>query len=120
MKLYLDDDLASPFLARILRQAGYDVFLPVDAGLAGESDPVHFTFAIRHGRICLSRNYQDYEDLHDLILVAQGHHPGIFVVRRDNNPKRNMKHQDIVRALKKLESSGLPLGDHYHILNQWQ
>ena len=34
MRLYLDDDTAFPLLARLLRQAGHDVELPADAGLA--------------------------------------------------------------------------------------
>jgi hypothetical protein len=41
-------------------------------------------------------------------------------VRRDNNPKRNMRPHDIARALRKLEASGFKLADQYEILNHWQ
>src|SRR5712691_5280466 len=102
MRLYLDDDLAGPHLTQMLRNAGHDVLRPADVGLAGEDDVVHFTRAIREDRIMLSRNYRDYENLHDLILEARGHHPGILVIRRDDKSKRNMTRADIVRAIRNL------------------
>src|SRR5262245_51897856 len=111
MRLYLDDDIAGPVLTRLLRQAGHDVLLPADIGLAGAKDPAHLTRAIGEGRVTLSRNYKDFELLHLLIDKAQGHHPGILVVRRDDQVKRNMTPTDIVRALRNLEASGLPLPD---------
>lgn len=45
MKLYLDDDSASPLLAKLLGQAGHDVQSPADVGLSGEQ--TQFTFAMR-------------------------------------------------------------------------
>lgn len=120
MRLYLDDDVAAPFLTRLLRNAAHDVQIPADAGMAGKEDAVHLTHAIREGRVCLSRNYGDFENLHNLIKQAQGHHPGILVVRRDNNPKHNLFPRDVVRAIAKLLASGLPLADQYHILNPWK
>ena len=87
MNIYLDDSIASALLARLLRNAGHDVQLPADAGLAGEDDPVHLAHAIDEGRVCLSEDHDDFAKLHHLILRAQGHHPGICVVRRDNDPQ---------------------------------
>ena len=120
MRLYLDEDLASPVLARVLRNAGHDVQGPADAGLGGRWDPVQLTYAVRENRVLLTRNYCDFEDLHNLLQLAQGHHPGILVVRRDNDPRRNMAPRDIVRALRNLEAAGMPIADHYIILNAWQ
>lgn len=120
MRLYLDDCMASPVLARVLRTAGHDVQLPADAGMAGSADAVHLTHGIRENRTLLTRNYDDFLDLHLLIVEAHGHHPGILVVRRDNDPRRNMTPADIVRALRNLEAAGLPVADEYHILNAWQ
>ena len=40
MRLYLDDDMASALLARLLRDAGNDVQLPVETEMSGASDPV--------------------------------------------------------------------------------
>jgi predicted nuclease of predicted toxin-antitoxin system len=120
MKLYLDDNFADPVLARMLRNAGHDVQLPVDAGMARKKDPVHLAHAIREGRVCLTYNYGDFEDLHDLILQAQGHHPGIWVVGRDNHPKRDLGKPGIVRAIAKLRAAKVPIADEYIILNQWR
>lgn len=47
MRLYLDDDSAERTLIEILRRAGRDVQLPVDAALAGVQDAVHLTHALR-------------------------------------------------------------------------
>lgn len=120
MKLYLDDDSASGLLANLLRQARHNVQLPVEAGLAGEDDPVHLTHAIDEGRSLLSHNYRDFENLHNLIRKAQGHHPGILLVRKENNPKRDLSSRHIVRAIGKLLASGIPIGDQEIILNHWR
>jgi predicted nuclease of predicted toxin-antitoxin system len=120
MKLYLDDDLASPVLAKLLRNAGHDVQLPADLGMKGKADSVHLAHAVRDGRGCLTRNYFDFENLHDLVMAVQGHHPGIMIIRRDNDPKRNLKSQDIVQAIAKLLAAGVPIADQYIILNQWR
>ncbi len=120
MKLYLDDDMANPLLAQALRRAGHDVQLPLDAGMSGRPDPEHLTYAIRAGRVVLTRNYGDFERLHLLIMEAQGHHPGILLVRRNNDPRRNMKPHDIVRALRNLEASGQPIPDACLSLNKWR
>jgi hypothetical protein len=120
MRLYLDDDSAAPLLVKLLRNAGHDVEVPRDAGLSGAADPVHLTHAIKETRAILTRNYRDFEYLHNLIVAARGHHPGILVVREDNDPKRDMKPGDIVRALANLEAAGVPVADSYIILNHWR
>jgi hypothetical protein len=53
-------------------------------------------------------------------VIAQGHHPGIFVVRKDNNPKRDLNDAGIVRAIHKLLAAGVPIADQFHIPNQWR
>jgi hypothetical protein len=120
MRLYLDDDSASPLLARLLRLAGHDVQLPADVGMAGKDDAVHLTHAIDADRACLSQNYRDFENLHNLVIRSQGHHPGILIVRRDNDPTRDLKPRGIVRAITNLLAAGIPLRDQYIILNQWR
>jgi predicted nuclease of predicted toxin-antitoxin system len=120
MKIYLDEDGASPFLARLLRQAGHDAQLPADVGLKGKDDAVQLTHAVHTDRVCLTKNYCDFENLHNLIMAVQGHYPGILVVRQDNDPNRDLKPHGIVRAVGNLLASGLPIADSYHILNQWR
>lgn len=120
MRLYLDDDSARPLLAQLLRQAGHDVRTPTEVGLAGAADPIHLTQSIREQRVFLSRNYHDFEILHLLILEAQGHHPGILIVRRDDAKHRNLSPHDIARAMRNLQAAGIALADQYIILNAWQ
>jgi hypothetical protein len=120
MDLYLDDDSVDPLLIRLLRMAGHDVLIPAAIGLSGSPDPVHFQRAIRGGRALLSGNYADIEALHDLVIEAQGRHPGILIVRRDNNPKRDLSPRGIVSALANFLFAGVPVVDHYHVLNHWR
>lgn len=120
MRLYLDDNAADPLLAKLLRNAGHDVQLPGEVGMSGEVDRVHFSHAIQEDRVLLTLNYRDFEYLHLLIMHAQGHHPGVLVVRRDNDPKRDLTHGGIVRAIRNLLASGAPVRDNYIVLNHWR
>jgi predicted nuclease of predicted toxin-antitoxin system len=120
MRLYLDEDAASPLLAKLLRKAGHDTQLPTDVGQIGEEDPVQLKHAIKDDRALLSYNYRDFEMLHELIMQAQGHHPGILIVRRDNDPKRDLSAHGIVRAIRNLSAASVLLRDGFVILNQWR
>jgi hypothetical protein len=121
VRLYLDHDSVDPGLIRLLRHDGHDVEIPSDVGLAGHSDQVQLAHAIHGQRAILTRNYRDFEELHDLVVrAANGHHEGILVVRYDNNPRNNMSAGDIARAIRNLEKAGVPLGDSYYELNHWQ
>jgi hypothetical protein len=120
MNLYLDDDTASPLLARLLTQAGHDVQRPIDAGTAGRPDPFHLIHTITAARVLMTGNQDDFELLHDLVLRAGGHHPGILVICRDNNPKRDLTPRGVVVASRNLEASGISLRDQFVILNHWR
>lgn len=120
MMLYLDDDSASLLLAQLLGRAGHDVRRPVEVSMVGKDDSVHLAYAIGTGRILISHNHRDFENLHNLLMVAHGHHPGILLIRQDNNPKRDLKAPGIVRAIAKLEAAGVQLADHLYILNHWR
>ena len=120
MRLYLDEDSAAALLVRLLRSAGHDVQTPAEAGHPGKKDPVQLTHSIREARVFLTKNYCDFENLHNLILQAQGHHPGILVVREDQDPKRDLTPRGIVQAIANLLAAQIPLEDGYHVLNQWR
>ena len=53
-------------------------------------------------------------------MIAQGHHAGILIVRRDNDPHRDLKPRGMVRALRNLLAAGLTFPDQFHILNHWR
>jgi predicted nuclease of predicted toxin-antitoxin system len=120
MKVYLDDNLAAQLLATLLQKAGHDVVRPVDVGLAGASDARHLEHAIRHGLVALTRDRDDFRELHQLVLTAGGTHPGLLVVRYDNDPTRDMKPRHIVSAIRNLEQAGYDLTNQLEILNHWR
>lgn len=120
MKLYLDDDSASKLLLRLLEQEGHEVSLPKSSGLSGAKDAEHLRRAIREQAALLSHNYEDFELLHELLMEAHGHHAGILIVRKDNDPGRDLKPPGIVRAVRNLANSQIGLMDQYVILNQWR
>ena len=120
MKIYLDDNLAGQTLGALLIKAGHTVVQPAAGGLAGASDARHLEYAIRQGLTALTRDRDDFRELHDLVLTAGGAHPGILVVRYDNDPTRDMKPRHIVAAIAKLVRSGAPVVNQFIVLNQWR
>jgi predicted nuclease of predicted toxin-antitoxin system len=120
MRFYLDEDVASAHLEGVLANAGHDIEVPGTIGRLGASDVAQLTHSIRESRIVISRNHGDFEELHDLLMVAGGHHPGILVVRRENNPRRDLRPHDILRAIGRMEAASLVFEDHLHVVNQWR
>lgn len=119
MLLYLDDDIIDGVLVKLLRKAGHQALIPADAGLGGADDPVHLTHAVRGGWPLLSFNHDDFEQLHTLIGAAGGHHPGVLIVRKDND-RRDLKPAGMVVALSNFLATGNPIADQFVILNQYR
>ena len=120
MNIYLDDNLSDRALAALLIRAGHTVVRPADVGLTGETDIRHFDHAIRSQLVLLTSDRRDFHDLHRLVQGAGGMHPGLLIVRYDNDPKKDMKPQHIVRAIRKLEQAGVDPTGHFIILNHWR
>lgn len=59
-------------------------------------------------------------NLHNLVVQAKGHHSGVLIVRKHNDPTRDLKPAGVVRAIRNLEQAAVPLKDEYHILNHWR
>jgi len=120
MNLYLDDNINKGQLAARLRKAGHQVILPAAVGLAGSTDARHFLHALEQGLVLVTKDHEDFLVLHRIVQTCQGHHAGIFAVRADNDPKRDMRDADIVRAIFNLEQSGVAVANGFHILNHWR
>jgi predicted nuclease of predicted toxin-antitoxin system len=120
MKFLIDENLSSPRLASRLRAQGHDPVLASDVGLLSVTDARVLIFAIAQALPVLTRDSEDFEDLHDLVMAAVGHHAGILIVRFDNDPRHNLTDRGIATAMCKLESSGVPIRDRIHVLNQWR
>jgi hypothetical protein len=52
--------------------------------------------------------------------MRQGHHQGIFVVRQDNDPTRDMTAKGIVSAIRKLAAASAPVENEFVVLNHWR
>jgi len=120
MNLYIDEDAAQIALVNQLRAAGHDVQTPAEVDLLGKSDARQLRHSIATDRALLSYNDRDFRELHYLVTESGGHHAGILLVRRDNDPSRDLSLRGIRNAIEKLERSGLPLRDMLHILNAWR
>ena len=120
MRIYLDDDMAKAALAARLRKMNHHVVQPSSVGTSGVSDARHLLYAVQNSLVLLTKNHDDFEDLHALVQGAQGQHQGILVVRMDNDPSRDMKDHDVARAISNLENAALPIANEFHILNHWR
>lgn len=120
MNLYLDDDSADRRLAVMLANAGHRVTVPAEEQLSGASDAKPLIYAMRQSCILLTRNHDDFLDLHEVVQTARGTHPGILIVRLDHDPSRDMTRRQIVTAISRLESAGVPFANQVYILNHWR
>jgi predicted nuclease of predicted toxin-antitoxin system len=107
-------------LVTLLRKAGHQVTVPSDVGAAGVSDARHLLYALTNALLVLTKDHNDFEDLHLVVQASHGQHPGILAIRSDNDASRDMKDRDIVRAIGNLERAGVPVGNEFHVLNQWR
>jgi predicted nuclease of predicted toxin-antitoxin system len=120
MRLYVDDDTVEHQLLKLLEEAHHDCWRPPSAGRRESvKDHVHLALAIRDGRVFVTKNYLDFAELHDLIMAAEGHHPGILIIRKDND-QREMKPRQIVGAIANLVQSGFETVDQLVVLNNYR
>jgi hypothetical protein len=96
MRIYLDDNSTDPLLRALLLNA------------------------IGQGIVVLTSDRADFRDLHELVLISGGSHPGMLVVAYENNPKRDMKPKHIAAAVQKLERARLDMTSQVVVLNQWR
>jgi predicted nuclease of predicted toxin-antitoxin system len=117
LRLYLDDCAYSRRLTAILRGADYAHYVetPIDSGLLGADDILHFDYARHHLLIVVTKNPSDFEELHH----RHPEHPGIFAVYQDNDP-RDMTDLQIAEAIWNLGAAAMPIANQFHVLNAWR
>ena len=118
--IYLDDCIYRKLLVSLLRQHGYVVRTPVEAGISGAPDAVHLEYASRHGYVLLTKNPRDFRILHSLWQDEGRRHAGIWLIYEERDKSKNMSLSDIVRAIGNLLASGLPIANELHVLNYWR
>jgi predicted nuclease of predicted toxin-antitoxin system len=120
MRLLLDEKMSDRRLASRLQAQGHEPVMTIDVGLLSVSDARVFSLAIARALPVLTRDSEDFTDLHDLIMAAGRHHPGVLIVRFDSDPRHNLTDRGVTTAIMKLELSGVPIPDRVHVLNQWR
>jgi hypothetical protein len=115
-KIYLDDCAYAKDLARLLQAAGHEVTTPPQAGTTGREDEAHFRYAADNSLILLTKNPDDFLELHE----KTPEHAGILLVYQDNDPDRDMNHAEIVRSIANLEKAGVMFVESCHVLNAWR
>jgi hypothetical protein len=55
-----------------------------------------------------------------LVIGCGGNHHGVLIVRRDNDPRKDLTHKGIVTAIKKVEAAYIDLSNELITLNDWR
>jgi predicted nuclease of predicted toxin-antitoxin system len=116
LNLYLDDCAYSKQLCRMLIKAGHRVVTPFEADTAGADDLLHFDYACRHQLVILTKDADDFEELHR----QNKHHFGILAICEEADFRKNMNYTDVVRAISNLATTQVPLAGQFYILNHWR
>jgi predicted nuclease of predicted toxin-antitoxin system len=120
MEFYLDDCADADDLMEFLRQAGHSVHSPRGEGTRGVDDPVHLAHAAARGYILITKDPDDFRQLHAEWQRQGQAHAGILLIYEENIRGKDMEAADIVRAIGKLQASGVPILNELHVLNQWR
>jgi hypothetical protein len=100
----------------MLIEAGHHATTPFEAGIAGVDDLLHFEYARQHQLTILTRDPDDFEELHR----QYERHYGIIAICEEADRRKNMSYADIVRAINNLASANVSLIDQFYVLNHWR
>lgn len=120
MTCYLDDDLDQDLLVRLAASRSHRLISPRAIGRSGDHDASHFLYAASQCLPLMTRNAKDFTALHEFGLGIGGHHHGLLVVYEEADRRKNMRLNDIVNALSKLESANAALGDRLVAMNHYR
>ena len=112
----MDEDSQARAQVNLLRADGHDVVAIGELGKNGAADPQVFDLAQSLGRVLLTHNAEDFLQLQQ----ARPGYPGVIVVYRDADPRKNMNHAQITAAIRRLETSQVTLAGALHVLNHWR
>ncbi|NJL56585.1 DUF5615 family PIN-like protein [bacterium] len=113
--MLLDEDSQAKYLVNLLRTAGHNVLTVNEAEIAGFSDINVLKYASQYGRVLLTRNCDDFYELHQSSPV----HSGILAIYQGAELSKNMSYQAIAKAIENLEVAGLDLANRFVVFNQW-
>lgn len=113
--MLLDEDSQAKYLVSLLQAAGHDVVTAKAANLINRLDSIVLDYAKQHERVLLTRNCNDFQELHQV----NSEHSGILAVYQNSDVSKNMSYLAIVKAIANLEAAAYPLKNQFVILNQW-
>jgi len=120
MEFYLDDCADANDLITMLRQAGHTVHSPRSEGTRGVDDPIHLAHAAARGYTLITKNPDDFIQLHQEWQQQDQAHHGVLLIYEDNVRGKDPEPADLVRAIGNLLASGLPITNELHVLNHWR
>lgn len=115
LALLIDEDTLAKVLVKMLKEADHDVLTVNEVGLSGEPDEVVLNYARKNQRILLTRNCQDFEELH----LENSVHSGIFAVYENQDRRKDLSRKDIIKAIENIELASIPLANQFISLNHW-
>ena len=113
--MLLDEDSQAKYLVNLLQAAGHDVATVNTLDLMNHPDSVVLDAARENERVLLTRNCDDFQQLHQ----ANPEHSGILAVYQDSEASKNMSYQAIGSAIDNLETAEYELNNQFVVLNQW-
>ena len=69
IRLYMDEDSMREALVKALRTRGVDVVTASDERMIHRDDADHLDYATKQGRVLVTRNIQDFYELHTIYLT---------------------------------------------------
>lgn len=96
LSLYLDDCADDDILVALLRRAGHQVSTPRTAGTSGVSDSDHLEYAARCNYTLLTKDPDDFVDLHYQWQATNRTHSGILLIYEEKEVSKNMSRSQII------------------------
>jgi predicted nuclease of predicted toxin-antitoxin system len=115
LRRLVDEDTQAKPLINLLRRAGHDVVSVNDVDLEGAADDRVLEYACLESRVLLTRNCEEFR----WRQAQRPDHPGVCGIYRERDPRKNMSHVQVCRALENLEAGGLDLTGQFFVLNAW-
>lgn len=116
IRLYMDEDSMREALVKALRRRGVDVVTASEERMIHRDDADHLDYATQQGRVVVTRNIQDFYELHTIYLTEGKHHAGIILV-----PQQRYSVGEEMRRLLKLIAAkpAEAMRSHVEFLSAW-
>ena len=114
IRIYLDDNIDTDDLIKVLKSTDFEVISPRNVGMSKKKDHQHLAYASLQKSILITRNCDDFRELH-----KKQKHYGILLIYRYNNQKKDMNEIQIAKAIKNLINTGVVLENNLFALNQY-